>query len=198
MHKAMHEIARDSLFSLEAYARQRKEFRAKVIAHKKDRTVRLGAHVTLIFEDELTLRYQVQEMLRIERTFEEQGIQDELDAYNPLIPDGRNFKATMMIEYADAEERRHALSKLKGIEDRVWLQVEGCARVYAIADEDLERENEEKTSAVHFLRFELDDEMARALKYGVSLALGLDHPNYQAEVGAVAAGMRASLTRDLD
>ncbi|HEY5291135.1 MAG TPA: DUF3501 family protein, partial [Burkholderiales bacterium] len=146
---------------------------------------------------ELTIRYQIQEMLRIERTFEEQGIQDELDAYNPLIPDGRNFKATMMIEYADAEERKQALSKLKGIEDRVWVQVEGCARVYAIADEDLERENEEKTSAVHFLRFELDDEMARALKYGVGLALGVDHPNYQAEIGAVAAGVRASLTQDL-
>jgi hypothetical protein len=167
------------------------------MAHKKDRTVHLGAHVTLIFEDELTIRYQIQEMLRIERTFEEQGIQDELDVYNPLIPDGRNFKATMMIEYADAEERKHALAKLKGIEDRVWIQVEGCARVYAIADEDLERETEEKTSAVHFLRFELDDEMAKALKYGVSLALGIDHPNYQADLGAVAAGVRASLTRDL-
>jgi hypothetical protein len=198
MHKSMHKIARDSLLSLEAYARQRKEFRAKVMAHKRDRTVHLGAHVTLIFEDELTLRYQVQEMLRIERTFEEQGIQDELDVYNPLIPDGRNLKATMMIEYADAEERKHALSKLRGIEDRVWVQAEGCARIYAIADEDLERENEEKTSAVHFLRFELDDEMARALKYGVGLALGVDHPNYQAEVGTVAAGVRASLAQDLD
>jgi len=196
--KTTHKIARDSLLSLEAYARQRNEFRAKVMAHKRDRTVHVGAHVTLIFEDELTIRYQIQEMLRIERTFEEQGIQDELDAYNPLIPDGRNFKATMMIEYADAEERKHALAKLKGIEDRVWVQVEGCARVYAIADEDLERENEEKTSAVHFLRFELDDEMAKALKYGVSLAMGIDHPNYQAELSAVAAGVRASLTQDLD
>jgi hypothetical protein len=197
MHKPMHKIARDSLLSLEAYARQRKEFRAKVMAHKRDRTVHLGAHVTLIFEDELTIRYQIQEMLRIERTFEEQGIQDELDVYNPLIPDGRNFKATMMIEYADAEERKHALSRLKGIEVRVWVQVEGCARVYAIADEDMERENEEKTSALHFLRFELDDEMARALKYGVGLALGVDHPNYQAAVGAVAARARVSLAQDL-
>ena len=196
-HKTTRRILRDSLLSLEAYARQRKEFRTKVMAHKRDRTVQLGAHVTLIFEDELTIRYQVQEMLRIERTFEEQGIQDELDAYNPLVPDGRNFKATMMIEYADAEERKHALSKLKGVEDRVWVQVEGCARVYAIADEDLERENEEKTSAVHFLRFELDDEMARALKYGIGLALGVDHPNYQAKVGAVAEGVRNSLTQDL-
>ena len=198
MHKTMHKIARDSLLSLEAYARQRKEFRAKVIAHKKNRTVHLGAHVTLVFEDELTIRYQVQEMLRIERIFEEPGINDELDAYNPLIPDGSNLKATMIIEYADAEERKHALSKLKGVEDRVWVQVEGCARIYAIADEDLERENEEKTSAVHFLRFELDDEMARALKYGVGLALGVDHPNYQAEIGALADNVRASLTRDLD
>lgn len=198
MQKTMHKIARDSLLSLEAYARQREEFRARVMAHKRDRTVHLGAHVTLIFEDELTLRYQVQEMLRIERIFEEQGIQDELDAYNPLIPDGRNLKATMMIEYADAEERKQALSKLKGIEDRVWVQVEGCARIYAIADEDLERENEEKTSAVHFLRFELNDDMARALKYGVGLALGVDHPNYQAEVGTVAAGVRVSLAQDLD
>jgi len=198
MQKTTHTIARDSLLSLEAYARQRKEFRAKVMAHKRDRTVHLGAHVTLIFEDELTIRYQVQEMLRIERTFEEQGIRDELDAYNPLIPDGRNFKSTMMIEYADAEERKQALAKLKGIEDRVWVQVEGCARVYAIADEDMERENEEKTSAVHFLRFELDEEMAGALKSGVALSIGVDHDNYQAEIGAVAAGVRASLAQDLD
>lgn len=198
IQKNTHKIARESLLSLEAYARQRNEFRARVIAHKRDRTVHLGAHLTLIFEDEQTIRYQIQEMLRIERTFEEQGIWDELDAYTPLLPDGRNFKATMMIEYADAEERKHALSKLKGIEDRVWIQVEGCARVYAIADEDLERENEEKTSAVHFLRFELDDEMARALKYGVALSIGVDHQNYQAEIGAVAACVRASLTKDLD
>jgi hypothetical protein len=195
--QTMHNIARDSLLSLEAYARQRKEFRTKVMAHKRDRTVHLGAHVTLIFEDELTIRYQIQEMLRIERIFEEPGIQDELNAYNPLIPDGRNFKATMMIEYADEQERKHALTRLKGAEDRVWVQVEGCARVYAIADEDLERENEEKTSAVHFLRFELTDEMAQALKYGVALAMGIDHPNYQAEVGAVGPGVRASLARDL-
>lgn len=191
-------IARDSLLSLEAYARQRKELRTRIMAHKRDRTVHLGAHVTLVFEDEQTIRYQIQEMLRIERTFEEQGIQDELDAYNPLIPSGRNFKATMMIEYPDADERKQALSRLKGIEDRTWVQVEGCARVYAIADEDLERENEEKTSAVHFLRFELGDEMARALKYGVGLAMGVDHANYQAEISAVGASVRASLAKDLD
>jgi hypothetical protein len=185
--KTMHKIVRDSLLSLEAYARQRDEFRAKVMAHKRDRTVHVGAHVTLIFEDELTLRYQVQEMLRIERTFEEKGVQDELDVYNPLVPDGRNLKATMMIEYADEAERKQALSKLKGIEDRVWVQVEGCARVYSIADEDLERENEEKTSAVHFLRFELNDDMAGALKSGAGLALGVDHRNYEADVSNVAA-----------
>ena len=196
--QTLHRITRDSLLSLESYAKQRNEFRSKVMTHKKSRTLHLGAHVTLIFEDELTLRYQIQEMLRIERTFEEQGIQDELDAYNPLLPDGRNFKATMMIEFADAEERKHALAKLRGIEDRVWVQVEGCKRVYAIADEDLERENEEKTSAVHFLRFELSDEMAQALKYGVGIALGIDHGNYQAEASAVAADVRASLTKDLD
>jgi len=198
MHKTKNALVRDSLLSLETYARQRKDFRAKVMAHKRDRTVHLGPHVTLIFEDQLTIRYQVQEMLRIERIFEEQGIQDELDTYNPLIPDGRNLKATMMIEYADAEERKQALAKLKGIEERTWVQAEGCGRVYAIADEDLARENEEKTSAVHFLRFDLNDEMARALKYGVALSLGVDHRNYQAEIGAVDAGIRASLAKDLD
>ena len=198
MQTTAHKIARDSLLSLEAYAKQRNQYRARVIAHKKDRTVHLGAHVTLIFEDELTIRYQVQEMLRIERTFEERGIRDELDAYNPLIPDGSNFKSTMMIEYADEEERRHALSKLKGIEDRTWVQVEGCARVYAIADEDLERENEEKTSAVHFLRFELNPEMKQALKHGVGLSMGVDHANYQAEIVAVAEAVRASLAQDMD
>ena len=198
MQKTTHTIARDSLLSLEAYARQRKDFRAKVMAHKRDRTVHLGDHVTLVFEDELTIRYQVQEMLRIERIFEDEGIQDELDAYNPLIPDGRNFKATMMIEYPDVEERKHALAGLRGIEDRVWVQVQGCARVYPIADEDLERETEEKTSAVHFLRFELSEEMAKSLKAGAALAMGVDHDNYKVEIGAVTDAVRASLTRDLD
>ena len=196
--KTTHAIARDSLLSLESYARQRKEFRAKVMAHKRDRTVHLGEHVTLVFEDELTIRYQIQEMLRVERIFEDEGIQDELDAYNPLIPDGRNFKATMMIEYADAEERKHALAGLRGVEDRVWIQVQGCARVYPIADEDLERETEEKTSAVHFLRFELSEEMAKSLKAGAALSMGVDHDNYKAEIGAVANAVRDSLARDLD
>jgi len=193
----MAKLDRGSLMTLEAYARARKELRAKVIAHKKNRMAHLGEHVTLIFEDELTIRYQVQEMLRIERIFEEQGIQDELDAYNPLIPDGRNLKATMMIEYEDAAERRAALSKLKGIEDKAWVRIEGCERVYAIADEDLERETEEKTSSVHFLRFELTAEMAAAMKYGVTVAIGIDHPHYSAALDPIPTPMRASLAADL-
>ena len=193
----MDKISRKSLMTLEAYAKARKEFRAQVIAHKKHRTVHLGDHVTLIFEDELTIRYQIQEMLRIEKIFEEQGIQDEIDAYNPLVPDGRNFKATMLIEYEDENERKAALARMKGIEDRTWVRVEGCAPVYAIADEDLDRENEEKTSSVHFLRFELTDEMAESLKYGVSLAIGVDHPHYSAKLEPVPAEIRAALVRDL-
>jgi hypothetical protein len=159
--------------------------------------VHLGEHLTLAFEDELTMRYQIQEMLRIEKIFEEEGIQDELDAYNPLVPDGTNFKATMLIEYEDVEERRSALASLKGVEDRVYVQVEGCPRVYAIADEDLERENEEKTSSVHFLRFELTPEMVAALKYGVGLTIGVDHPNYRAEIPRVGAETRTALVADL-
>jgi hypothetical protein len=190
-------ITRDSLLSLEAYARTRREFRERVLAHKKARTVHLGEHVTLLFEDELTVRYQVQEMLRIEKVFEDAGIQDELDAYNPLVPDGTNFKATMLIEYEDADARKAALARLIGIEDRVWVQVEGCPRVHAIADEDLPRENAEKTSAVHFLRFELTPEMVSALKYGVGLAIGVDHPNCTEVVAAVPEATRAALLADL-
>jgi hypothetical protein len=193
----MPKLSRDQLMTLEAYAKARKEFRANVIAHKKTRTVHLGEHLTLIFEDELTIRYQVQEMLRIEKIFEEEGIQDELDAYNPLIPDGCNFKATMLIEYEDERERRAALAKLKGIEDKAWIRVEGSARVYAIADEDLERENDEKTSSVHFLRFELTREMAEALKYGVGLAIGVDHPHYTESIDPVTPQIRAALVKDL-
>ena len=193
----MQKIQRESIMTLEAYAKARKDFRAKVIAHKKNRTVHVGNHVTLLFEDELTMRYQVQEMLRAERIFEEEGIQDEIEAYNPLIPDGRNFKATMQIEYEDVNERKSALQRLKGIEERAWVRVEGCAPVYAIADEDLERETDEKTSAVHFLRFELTDEMADALKYGVALAIGIDHPHYQAKLDPVPAEIRAALVKDL-
>ena len=192
----MPKLSRDSLMTLEAYAKARKDFRTRVIAHKKDRTLHLGEHVTLLFEDELTIRYQVQEMLRVEKIFEEEAIQDELDAYNPLIPDGRNWKATMLIEYEDVNERRAALARLKGIESRTWVRVEGCAPVYAIADEDLERETDEKTSSVHFLRFELTDEMAAALKYGMGLAIGIDHPHYRAEIDPVPAAVRAALLAD--
>jgi hypothetical protein len=189
-------IKRESLLPLETYARERDAFRARVIEHKKRRTVRLGDHVTLLFEDELTVRYQVQEMLRIERIFEEQGIQHELDAYNPLVPDGTNWKATMLIEYPDAEERKRKLAELRGIERRVWTEVAGCARVAAIADEDLERESEEKTSSVHFLRFELEAPMREALARGAPLALGIDHPCYQASV-QLPAEVRAALCADL-
>ena len=189
-------IKRDSLLSLEAYARERNAFRARVIDHKKRRTVHVGEHVTLHFEDELTVRYQVQEMLRIERIFEEAGIQHELDAYNPLVPDGSNWKATMLIEYPDAEERKRMLARLKGIERQVWVQIEGSERVLAIADEDLERENEEKTSAVHFLRFELTPQMRKALRAGAGVAVGVDHPAYRAQ-GELASEVRAALAADL-
>jgi hypothetical protein len=192
----MAQIAPESLLSLEAYARERNSYRSRVIAHKKLRTVHVGEHVTLIFEDELTVRYQVQEMLRIERIFEEEGIRGELDAYNPLIPDGANWKATLLLEYPEAEERRRRLAELKGIEDRTWVEVAGCVPVYAIADEDLERENEEKTSAVHFVRFELDAATRQALKQGAGLSVGVDHPNYRASV-TLAPEVRASLAGDL-
>lgn len=193
----MPHISRDSLLTLEAYAKGRKAFRERVLAHKKPRTVHLGEHLTLLFEDELTIRYQIQEMLRAEKTYEESGIQDELDAYNPLVPDGSNWKATLLIEYEDVDERRHALATLKGIEDRVWVQVEGCPRVYAIADEDLERENAEKTSAVHFVRFELNAEMIAALRYGVTLAMGVDHPAYTFALAPVSPATRQALLADL-
>ena len=190
-------ITPDSLMSLEAYAKGRGDFRQRVLAHKKARTVHLGEHVTLLFEDELTIRYQVQEMLRIEKIFEEAGIRDELDAYNPLVPDGSNFKATMLIEYDDVEERKAALSQLIGVETRVWVEVAGNARVYAIADEDLPRENAEKTSAVHFLRFELDPRMALALKGGAALGIGVDHPHYEAAIQAISPETRTALAADL-
>lgn len=191
-------ISRDNLLTLEAYAKQRSEFRARVLAHKKNRTVRLGEHVTLIFEDELTVRYQIQEMLRIEKTFDETGIQDELDAYIPLIPDGSNLKATMMLEYEDPVVRKRELSKLKGIEDRVYVQVNGQPEIYAIADEDLERENEEKTSSVHFLRFEFSPAAVAAVKAGSAIALGVDHPNYAVRLEEVAPEVQSALARDFD
>lgn len=192
----MPQITRESLMTLEAYAKARPEFRSKVMAHKKNRTVHLGQNLTLIFEDELTVRYQIQEMLRIEKTYEEEGIQDELEAYNPLVPDGGNWKATMMIEYPEETERRAMLAKLKGIENRVWVQVLDFARVHAIADEDLERENEEKTSSVHFLRFELTPDMIASAKSGAAIAMGSDHPIYTAET-VVHQAVRDSLAADL-
>lgn len=193
----MAKLTRNDLMTLEAYAKARNAFRAEVMAHKKQRNVALGEHLTLIFEDELTIRYQVQEMLRAEKIFEETGIQNELDAYNPLIPDGSNWKATMMIEYEDIDERRRMLTRLVGIEDRVWVRVAGFARVYAIADEDLERATEQKTSAVHFLSFELTTEMSRALKQGAALSMGVDHPSYQATFDPIPPTVRASLLLDL-
>jgi Protein of unknown function (DUF3501) len=192
---AMPKITVDSLMTLESYAKARKEFRARVIAHKKQRTVHLGDNVTLIFEDELTVRYQVQEMLRVERIFEEAGIRGEIEAYNPLIPDGDNWKATMLIEYPDERERHAMLARLKGIEDRAWVQIAGNDRVYAIADEDLDRENEEKTSSVHFLRFEISAVMKRALTADAGLAIGIDHPVYTAQL-EIPAVIRNSLTQD--
>jgi hypothetical protein len=189
-------IARDSLLSLEAYARERKAFRARVMEHKKVRTLHIGGHVTLQFEDELLIRYQIQEMLRIERIFEDAGIQGELDAYNPLLPDGGNWKATMFIEYPDVEERRRMLERLKGIERRTWVQVEGSERIYAIADEDLERETEEKTAAVHFVRFEVPPAAREALRRGARLTIGVDHPEYRVSVEP-SPEQRAALLADL-
>ncbi len=192
----MQKLTRDDLYSLEKYAEARADFRAKVMAHKKNRQVAIGPHATLYFEDRLTIQYQIQEMLRVERIFEAAGIQEELDAYNPLIPDGANLKATFMIEYPDPEERQQALAKLVGIEDKVWLQVAGFDKVFPIADEDLERDTEEKTSSVHFLRFELIPEMIAAAKSGGAMAMGIDHPNYSYQVEALPDGVRDSLVSD--
>jgi hypothetical protein len=192
----MQQLTRDDLYSLETYAEERPAFRARVMAHKKNRQVGIGAHATLYFEDRLTIQYQIQEMLRAERIFESAGIQEELDAYNPLIPDGSNWKATFMIEYEDIDERREALTRLKGIEDRLWVQVAGHDKSYAIADEDMEREDETKTSAVHFVRFELAPAMVQDLKNGASLSMGTDHPDYGYQV-QVDGAVRDSLTADL-
>ena len=191
----MASISRDSLLTLEAYSRQREAFRARVLAHKRDRTVHIGPHVTLIFEDELTVRYQIQEMLRIEKTFDEAGIRSELEAYTPLIPDGTNLKATMLIEFEDPEQRKVELERLKGIERRVVLQV-GSTRISAIADEDLDRENEKKTSAVHFLRFEFEPATLAALRAGATMGLGIDHPRYAQRIEKLPPEVLASLLRD--
>ena len=190
-------LAPSDLMSLEQYARGRAEFRGRALAHKRDRTLQCGPNATLCFEDRLTVQYQVQEMLRIERIFEPEGIQDELDAYNPLIPDGANWKATLLVEFPDVEERRTALARLRGIEDRCWVQVAGHPRVYAIADEDLERENDEKTSAVHFLRFELLPAMAAAAKAGAAISVGIDHEHYRHAIDPLSEASRASLAADL-
>lgn len=190
-------LSRENLMSLEQYAARRPAFRAEVMAHKRNRQVPIGPNATLYFEDRLTIQYQVQEMLRIERVFEPEGIDDELAAYNPLIPDGSNWKATFMIEFADVDARRAALMQMVGIEHRVWVQVAGIERVYAIADEDLERATEDKTSSVHFLRFELTPAMVAAVKQGAAIGMGIEHDVYTYTVEAVPENVRRSLAADL-
>jgi Protein of unknown function (DUF3501) len=190
-------LTRNDLMSLERYSTARTEFRAKVLEHKRNRSLALGPNATWTFEDRLTMQYQVQEMLRVERIFEADAIQEELDAYNPLIPDGRNWKATFLLEFPDVDERRQRLAQLKGVEDRCWVQVAGCERVWAIADEDLQRENDDKTSAVHFLRFELTPQMCAHAKAGAALAAGIDHDNYRHEVASAPQNVRDSLVKDL-
>ena len=192
----MNKLSRTDLMSLEEYAQSRSDYRTKVIAHKKNRQVGIGENATLYFEDRLTMQYQVQEILRIEKIFEAQGIEEELEAYNPLIPDGSNLKATFMLEYEDVDERKRALSTLIGVERKVWIQVEGFEKVYPIANEDLERETEDKTSAVHFLRFEFDFKMIAALKEGSNLAMGIDHENYQHTISSVPENVVDSLVQD--
>jgi len=191
-------LSPSDLMTLENYARGRAEFRERVLAHKKLRQIGVGPHCTWLFEDRLTIQYQVQEMLRVERIFEPKGVAEELEAFNPLIPDGGNWKVTMLIEYPDPDERRIALMRLKGIEDCCWVQVAGHKRVFAIADEDLERENEEKTSAVHFLRFELDPNMRASLRAGAALGVGIDHDQHRFSVDSVPDGVCTALIADLD
>jgi hypothetical protein len=196
---AMHlpHLTRQDLMSLEQYSTARKDFRAKVIDHKRNRSVALGPNATWSFEDQLTMQYQVQEMLRVERIFEAEAIQEELDAYNPLIPDGSNWKVTFLLEFPDVDERRERLAQLKGVEDRCWVQVAGCERVYAIADEDLERENDDKTSSVHFLRFELTPQMCAQVKAGAAIGAGIDHDNYRHAVASLPQNVRDSLAKDI-
>lgn len=194
----MTQLSASDLDSLEKYSVIRNEFRQQVMAHKKNRRVTIGKHATLYFEDAITIRYQVQEMLRIEKIFEADGIQDELDVYNPLIPDGSNWKATFMLEYADEKERKVALAKLKGIDKHIWVQVDDCEKVRPIANEDLERETEDKTSSVHFMRFELDQQMVEKAKAGAPISMGIDHPEYQATIDEIDENVRESLVSDLD
>jgi hypothetical protein len=193
----MQKLTRADLISLEQYAVDRKRMRTEVIAHKLIRNVQVGPNMTWCFEDRITIRYQIQEMLRVERIFESAGIQEELDAYNPLIPDGTNFKATMLIEYPDADVRRAALEKLKDVENRCWMQVNDMERIFATADEDLERSNDEKTSAVHFLRFELSPAMVGAFKSGAPVGVGVDHENYRHSISPLPPEVRDSLRADL-
>jgi len=190
-------LTRKDLMGLEQYSTARKDFRAKVLEHKRDRNLALGPNATWSFEDRLTMQYQVQEMLRVERIFEADAIQEELDAYNPLIPDGRNWKATFLLEFPDVEERRQRLAQLKGVEDRCWVQVTGFDRVFAIADEDLERENDDKTSSVHFLRFELSPQMCAQVKAGAAIGAGIDHDNYRHAVASLPQNLRDSLAKDI-
>lgn len=192
----MEKLTRADLLSLEAYAEQRQDFRNRVIEHKKNRKVMLGDHASLHFEDRLTIQYQIQEMLRVERIFEAAGIEEELAAYNPLIPDGSNLKATFLMEYEDIEERKRALAALIGVEDQVWMQVAGFDPIWAIADEDMERENAEKTSSVHFLRFEFTPEMIAAIKEGKALSVGIDHSHYNARLDPLPEPIRAALAAD--
>jgi Protein of unknown function (DUF3501) len=191
-------LSRRDLMSLEQYAEDRSRLRSEVIAHKQLRNVQVGPNMTWCFEDHITIRYQILEMLRAERIFESDAIQGEIDAYNPLIPDGRNWKVTLLLEFPDPEERRVALERLIGVEDRCWIRVSEMERVFAIADEDMERENEAKTSAVHFLRFELSASMVEAMKSGASLSLGVDHENYRHIQGPLPAAVRDALRGDLD
>lgn len=192
----MQPLTRTDLFSLETYAEKRQEFRNQVIEHKKPRKVALGDHVTLLFEDRLSIQYQIQEMLRVERIFEAAAIEEELAAYNPLIPDGSNLKATMLIEYEDSNERKQALAQLIGLEDKVWIRIGDFDSVWPIADEDLERENENKTSSVHFLRFEFTPEMIAAVKDGADMAMGVDHSHYSAVIDPLPEPFRAALVKD--
>lgn len=194
----MDKLRRGDLFSLEEYAGKRKALREKVMRHKRDRQISIGLNVTLMFEDRLTIQYQIQEMLRIEKTFEAEGIDEELQVYNPLIPDGCNWKATMMLEFEDPSERAEQLARLVGIENAVWMKVGGENKIYAIADEDLERATETKTSAVHFLRFELDQSMIKRLKQGAGLSAGIDHPDYRHTIDKIPEATRVALLADLD
>ncbi len=194
----MTKLTRKDLYSLEQYSEMRDDFRKKIIAHKENRRLELGENILLLFEDRLIMQYQIQEMLKAEKIFEAAAIEEELAAYNPLIPDGTNWKATLLIQYPDVEQRQKQLSQLIGIENTIWMQVEGFDRIYAIADEDLERDTEEKTSAVHFLRYELNNDMINAAKAGARISAGVEHENYQATVSPLAANIHSSLVGDLN